>query len=75
MADNWALPAIDSARCTGCGVCVTYCPTGAVEMKHGRPLIVRTMDCTYCGECEQACPEGAIGLGYEIVLPAPRKRG
>ncbi|HIH03409.1 MAG TPA: 4Fe-4S binding protein [Methanoregulaceae archaeon] len=75
LTDNWALPTIDLARCTGCGACVTYCPTRAVEMSHGRPRIVRIADCTYCGECEQACPEGAIGLGYKIVLPAPKKRG
>jgi len=74
LADNWVLPAIDLTRCTGCGVCVAYCPTGAVEMDHGHPLIVRVADCSYCGDCEQACPEGAIGLGYEIVLPTPTKR-
>jgi NAD-dependent dihydropyrimidine dehydrogenase PreA subunit len=25
---------IDSARCTGCGKCVDYCPMGAVRMVH-----------------------------------------
>jgi NAD-dependent dihydropyrimidine dehydrogenase PreA subunit len=25
--------AIDAAKCTGCGVCVQYCPHGAVTMR------------------------------------------
>ena len=69
MTGDWALPTIDLKRCTGCGVCIGYCPTQAVAMVDRRPVIVRPDDCTYCGECEENCPEGAIGLGYEIVLP------
>lgn len=74
MADNWALPAINLERCTGCGLCVKHCPTNAVEMSGEHPVIVRPQDCTYCGECEEICHEGAIGLWYEIVLP-PHSKG
>ncbi len=65
--DLW-LPTIDLERCTGCGHCVTYCPTQAVELLAGRPVIVRPADCSYCGLCEELCPEDAITLAYEFVV-------
>jgi 2-oxoglutarate ferredoxin oxidoreductase subunit delta len=70
--DDWLLPTIDLDRCDGCGRCVEYCPTKAVELTaKGRPLIVRPRDCAYCGMCEESCPEGCIALVYEIVTPCP----
>ena len=64
------LPTIDLERCTRCGLCIATCPTGAVELVQGRPVIVRAHDCAYCGLCEDMCPAGAIALVYEIVLSA-----
>ena len=62
------LPEIRSDRCDGCGLCVFFCPTQAVEMQNRRPVIVRPNDCAYCGSCEELCPTGAIALPYEIAL-------
>jgi len=62
------LPVIDRELCVGCGTCVELCPTGAVELVDGFPVIVRPEDCVYCGECEDLCPLGAIGLPYEVVF-------
>jgi formate hydrogenlyase subunit 6/NADH:ubiquinone oxidoreductase subunit I len=70
--DESVLPSIDLNRCTGCGLCVEYCPTNAVEMVASRPAIVRPPDCAYCGLCEEICPVEAIALAYEIVRPAGR---
>lgn len=70
--NTWALPTINLDRCTGCGLCITYCPTSAVEMVDRLPAIARIKDCVYCGTCEDICPEHAIELVYEI---APIKRG
>jgi hydrogenase-4 component H len=70
--DDWALPTINLDRCTSCGLCVTYCPTKAVEMINCVPVIVRTLRCAYCGACEELCPEHAIELSYEII-PLSRK--
>jgi len=65
--DNWALPVIREERCTGCGLCVDYCPTDAVEMIDMRPVITHPQDCAYCGVCEEMCSAGAIELVYEIA--------
>jgi 2-oxoglutarate ferredoxin oxidoreductase subunit delta len=67
MDEDWALPTIRLDRCTGCGLCVAYCPTQAVEMGEHYPTIVRPHDCAYCGMCEDLCPANAIVLMYEIV--------
>jgi formate hydrogenlyase subunit 6/NADH:ubiquinone oxidoreductase subunit I len=68
---TWLLPTINMAYCTGCGLCVERCPTGAVEMEGTRPVIRRPHDCAYCGECEELCPAGAIALQYEFVIGSP----
>ena len=65
--DDWALPTIDLERCTGCGLCVEYCPSHAVELVADRPTITAPERCAYCGTCEEMCPDGAIMLAYEIV--------
>jgi formate hydrogenlyase subunit 6/NADH:ubiquinone oxidoreductase subunit I len=67
---EWTLPDIDMERCTGCGLCVDYCPTEAVELINARPRIARPDDCAYCGLCEDTCPQGAISLAYEIAPTA-----
>jgi formate hydrogenlyase subunit 6/NADH:ubiquinone oxidoreductase subunit I len=62
------MPTINLTRCTGCGVCVERCPTGALAMQAGWPVLVRPDLCSYCATCEDACPTGAIALPYQIVL-------
>ncbi len=50
---------VDEKRCTGCGTCMTVCPTGAIAMVDN----VATIDqdrCTGCEACIDVCPEGAI---------------
>ena len=48
-------------KCTGCGKCATVCPSGAIKMTGGKPLIAAEK-CTACGSCAKACPNGAIKL-------------
>lgn len=65
--NEWPIPTLHLERCTGCGLCVQYCPPHAVEMIAGRPVIARPADCAYCGLCEEICPQTAIELEYEIL--------
>ena len=67
MTTKWALPDVDLAMCTRCGVCVVRCPADAVVLADAGPIFVRPEACTYCGVCEAVCPEGAVQLGYTIT--------
>jgi ferredoxin len=61
---------VDEEECTGCGACLEYCPTGAIEIK-GRVAEIDLALCTACGSCSEACPQGAI-YEYEEI-PAVRE--
>lgn len=53
------LPEVDEAICTGCGLCISVCPTGAIaEDCH----TVDPTKCIKCCACVKSCPEGARSL-------------
>jgi thioredoxin reductase (NADPH) len=75
-------PAIDPARCIGCGSCLKACP----EQEHhevlgivgGRAALINPGDCIGHGACKTACPVEAITLvfgserrGVDIPLVSP----
>lgn len=59
---------VDPNRCTACGLCSRFCPTGALrDERVSRPdgrevfeLAFRPASCVDCGVCPVACPEDAI---------------
>lgn len=62
---------IDPENCTGCGLCVRDCPTGALELeKESRDvfkLIHYPARCAYCSQCENSCVRGAIRHSNTLV--------
>jgi NAD-dependent dihydropyrimidine dehydrogenase PreA subunit len=50
---------IDTAKCTGCGACVTVCAAGAVTLDGVKAAINHRL-CVECGDCCGVCPTGAI---------------
>lgn len=51
---------IDEEKCNGCGLCVSACHEGAIDMVDGRAKLVRENFCDGFGDCLPNCPTGAI---------------
>ena len=51
---------LNSAWCKGCGICVAFCPKGALELASGKVQRKEGTDCILCGQCELRCPDYAI---------------
>ena len=47
-------------RCSGCGLCVKYCPTGRLRIVNGYPKAGLT--CALCFSCVNHCPEHAMQM-------------
>ena len=54
---------IDRTRCTGCGVCVDFCPERAISLDDTATIEVAV--CIGCGACVEVCPNAAITLSDE----------
>ncbi|MEE8353400.1 MAG: 4Fe-4S dicluster domain-containing protein, partial [Dehalococcoidales bacterium] len=51
--------------CDGCGMCVSFCPTGALawcDEGDRRALTFGTADCLACGLCREICPRDDVSL-------------
>ena len=47
--------------CKKCGLCVTICPTGALEEDNDHyPVMAHPEKCTLCSLCWKMCPDFAI---------------
>ena len=53
---------IDEDACTGCGVCVSPCAEGAIEIVDGKARVVREELCDGAGFCLAVCPTGALTI-------------
>jgi len=53
---------IDEALCNGCGLCVTACHEGAIQMVDGKAKLVSDSYCDGLGDCLPACPTDAIQM-------------
>lgn len=68
----WGHVVLDAKACNGCGMCVMFCPTGALKKVEGEsPHDPYTMEftmsaCTDCGLCQDACFKKAIRVEEEI---------
>ncbi len=53
---------IDEDKCDGCGLCITSCAEGALQIKDGKARLVADKYCDSLGACLGECPQGAISI-------------
>ncbi|MBR9987462.1 MAG: 4Fe-4S binding protein [Desulfosarcina sp.] len=74
---TYHLSMIDVDVCTGCGICLEWCPTDAIALNEDGVAQRDEGACLGCGVCARFCPESAIslktGLRKVFILP-PRLR-
>jgi ferredoxin len=51
---------IDETKCNGCGLCVTACHEGALQIVDGKARLVKESYCDGLGNCLSECPQDAI---------------
>jgi len=62
------MPIIDINKCQGCGLCVSVCICGALEIAENVATIIEVKECDWCAMCEAVCPNDAIRCPFEIVV-------
>ena len=69
-----AMVAITESDCTGCDLCIPFCPFEALlplqentRSKGKRPVIVVVTNCVGCLSCIGSCPTGAL---FEVPVPS-----
>lgn len=71
---------IDQQLCRGHMKCMRFCPTQAIRIRNGKPVVSEEL-CVDCGTCLSVCPSGAIipisdviteisHFKYKVVVPA-----
>ena len=53
---------IDDALCNGCGLCVSACHEGAIQLVDGKARLISDSYCDGLGDCLPACPVNAIRI-------------
>lgn len=53
---------IDEQLCDGCGLCVTPCVEGAIQVVNGKAKVLREELCDGAGFCLSVCPTGALSI-------------
>lgn len=53
---------IEDELCTGCGLCVSPCAEGAIQIIDGKARVIREELCDGAGFCLGVCPTGALTI-------------
>ena len=59
MSDKPVTTVVDQELCTGCGLCVSVCPSDTLEVRDDKCQVVGPRSLG-CGHCQAVCPSAAI---------------
>jgi 4Fe-4S ferredoxin len=64
---------LEKARCTGCGLCVLNCPTGALSdtadtENNTYRILFRHNHCAACNMCVEICPEHCLEMERALEI-------
>ncbi|MTV47383.1 ferredoxin [Heliobacillus mobilis] len=60
---------INEEKCNGCGLCITACHEGALQLINGKAKLVSDAYCDGLGDCLPECPTNAITLEERDANP------
>lgn len=60
--------AIDEEKCNGCGLCISACHEGALQLVNGKAKLISDSYCDGLGACLPECPTGAIQIRVREAL-------
>ncbi len=60
---------IEEELCDGCGLCVSPCAEGAIEMVDGKAKVISDELCDGAGFCLGVCPTGALTIEARETVP------
>ena len=59
----------DKEKCIGCKLCLSVCPSGAIEFKEAEKKIrVYLARCTFCAQCNDICPTHCLSMSNDFLL-------
>lgn len=73
---KWKTPVVDTALCSACAVCISWCRAGALRISEPASRgdirvfaeLYRPSKCVGCGLCQRHCPIDAIAM-REVKKP------
>jgi len=74
MQHSGVEPRVDPTKCTACGACVEWCPTGAAQFAEGGKATILRAKCIGCGQCYSVCPAAAIPFNWGESSPAMQEK-
>ncbi|MBN1384215.1 MAG: DUF362 domain-containing protein [Elusimicrobia bacterium] len=63
-AHNTVKPSINIEACIGCGICIKWCPAGALRLSNKKITLNKDI-CIGCGECILSCEQRVIDVPWD----------